>query len=305
LDQIVKGAPPPDATLPHIAITSSAPLATIERPTSSHGSTASTRNLPAQTSDPTALLPSAPPQIYLNLLILEASLRQQYLILRARRRQHTFVLILLLMWIAYFTYGQFLRPREDGTGVGGSVYWLVDTGEKVALISGYVMAALFWVTGQWERGLRWPRRWLGITNRGLRSMNVKIVLTGTPLWKELLSPLSALFPLSTIFPAPTSSYHFIDYTTAERRALAAQSRPRASSSVSSSPVFAEEDIAPGGDTLRLILLPKHFTPDFREDWDSYRAAYWDAENARRSELRSRIRASQRALARHEGGWAWW
>jgi hypothetical protein len=92
------------------------------------------------------LLPSSPPQIYLNLLILEASLRQQYLTLRARKRQHTLVVVGLVLWIAGCFYLQFLRPREDGSGIGGSVYWLVDMAEKVALIGGCVMAALFWAT---------------------------------------------------------------------------------------------------------------------------------------------------------------
>ena len=94
------------------------------------------------------------------------------------------MLLLLSLWLLNFFHAQFLRPRNDGTGVvGGSPYWLVDTLEKVALIAGCVMAILFWVTGQWERGVRWPRRWLGVTNRGLRGMNLKIVVLRRGWWR--------------------------------------------------------------------------------------------------------------------------
>ncbi|KAK3079702.1 hypothetical protein LTS18_004098, partial [Coniosporium uncinatum] len=69
--------------------------------------------------------------------------------------------------------------------------------------------------------------------------------------------------------------------------------------------WAEEDVAPGGDCLKLLLLPKPFTPDFRENWETYRREYWERENERRAELRRRVRARRRAVAKQEGGWLWW
>lgn len=181
LDQLVKGAPAPETTLS----ASSSPL-----------SSSPSQSPRASTPDPLSTLPSSPPQIYLNLLILESSLRAQYLALRERRRQNTFFCMLLALWIAYFSYALFLRPREDGRGVGGSVYWMVEMGEKVALMGGIVTAILIWGTGQWERGVRWPRRWLSVANRGLRGINTKIVVIRGPWWRELLSYLSFLFPYS-------------------------------------------------------------------------------------------------------------
>ncbi|KAI9811122.1 MAG: hypothetical protein M1826_003317 [Phylliscum demangeonii] len=195
LDQIVKGAAPPKGG-----------GARTPRPPSilaghgSHGnqgssssSSSSRRSRPAgPTSDPLHSLPSSPPQIYLNLLILEASLRAQYLTLRARRRQYTFFLALLSGWLGYFVYALFLAPREDGRGVGGSVYWVVEMAEKVALMGGLVTALLVWGTGQWERGIRWPRRWLAVANRGLRIVNAKVVLTKGGWWSELGALLAAL-----------------------------------------------------------------------------------------------------------------
>jgi len=115
LDQIVKGAPPPGKTY------------TVPTTSAVHGAPDSPNAPPMHPSDPLAHLPSSPPQIYLNLLILEASLRTQYLELRARRRQHTFFLTLLGLWILYFGYALFFCAegrwqwcwRIDILGCGG------------------------------------------------------------------------------------------------------------------------------------------------------------------------------------------
>ena len=292
LDQIVKGAPRPATEGESTAYKGSSPT--------SATTTAKPASLPSHPSDPTSTLPSSPPQIYLNLLILEASLRSQYLTLRARRRQHTFFLLILSLWTAYFSYALFLRPREDGSGVGGSVYWTVEVAEKLALMGGMVTAMLMWGTGQWKRGVRWPRRWVGITNRGLRVINTKIVVINGPWWKELLSQLSLLFPYSSFFPVPGPSYQYVDHSLEKGR----HHPPSDGDSVGSNDIH-EEELAPGGDYIKLLLLPKPFSPDFRENWELYRAEYWEKENERRAQSRERIRRKRRELAREQGGWIWW
>ena len=267
--------------------------------------------------DPTSLVPSSPPQIYLNLLILEASLRSQYLSLLSRRRQNTLVLLILALYLGYTTYLVFLRPREDGNGVGGSVYWVLDRCQKISWLGGVVMTVLFRVTGQWERGIRWPRRWLGATNRGLRRFNCKAVMLKRPWWRETVSHLAFLVPYGLLYPTPGSSYHRVEYTQAEKARLRQHQQVRRSSSSAGSGATAvmgngsvreelpEEDLAPGGDVLKLILLPKPFSADFREEWEVFRARYWDAENTRRKALLVRVHSRQREIARKEGGWLWW
>ena len=288
LDQVVKGAPPPGTSVQAVVSRSPSPVLSPPNaePTSSRSSP------PLLPSDPLATLPSSPPQIYLNLLILEASLRAQYLELRARRRQHTFFLFLLTVWIAWFTYLLFLRPREDGSGVGGSVYWVVEMGEKVALMGGVVTGILLWGTGQWDRGVRWPRRWVGVANRGLRSVNAKIIVVKGPWWKEMLGHFAFLFPYSSFFPSNGPSYHYIDPLEKHgHEDMEDTSR--------------EEDLSPGGDYIKLLLLPKPFSPDFRENWELYRLEYWEKENDRRARLRQILRKRQRELARKESPWFWW
>ena len=292
LDQIVKGAPPP-GTSSSVVSRPSSPAPPLEH-SASDFSTSITRIPPP---DPFASLPSSPPQIYLNLLILEASLRAQYLALRARRRQHTFFLLLLFLWVAGFFYALFLRPREDGSGVGGSVYWVVEVAYKVALMGGIVTGLLVWGTGQWERGVRWPRRWIGITNRGLRTINVKVVVLKGPWWKETLGHLSFLFPYSSFFPPQGSNYRYIDQTSEKHSAREALGGDIEAGT--------EEDLSPGGDYIKLLLLPKPFSPDFRENWEMYRTEYWEKENERRANLRQLLQKRDRQLAREQGGWFWW
>ncbi|PGH28759.1 hypothetical protein GX50_08501 [[Emmonsia] crescens] len=270
------------------------------------------------TPDPLSTLPSSPPQIYLNLLILETSLRSQYLALRARRRQNTFFLLLLALWIAYFAYALFLRPREDGRGVGGSVYWVVEMGEKVALMGGVVTGVLIWGTGQWERGVRWPRRWLGVANRGLRGMNTKIVVLRGPWWKEMWSYLGFVFPFPyEVFfpPSTTSSFHYVESTVSgggggggekgRKSRLYDDENLSHTDAITPGTTLVEEDIAPGGDHIKLLLLPKSFSPAFRENWDEYRTDYWEKENERRAVLRRKLKEQRREHAKMRGGWLWW
>ncbi|KAI9867492.1 MAG: hypothetical protein M1813_009051 [Trichoglossum hirsutum] len=318
LDQIVKGAPSSNAALLP-AVRLSSPSDSGSPPTHAHHHSHVTgATPPLLPSDPLSTLPSSPPQIYLNLLILEASFRSQYLTLRDRRRQHTFFLFLLSLWIGYCVYFVFLRPREDGQ-IGGSVYWVVDMGHKVALMGGVVTGILLWGTGQFERGIRWPRRWVGVANRGLRGINSKVVIIKGPWWKELFSTLSLLFPYSSLFPSVASSYVPIE---SSHSSQSVKKKPSVSSglneqlrphrrNVSRTPgdddgsILPGEDLAPGGDYIKLLLLPKPFSPDFRENWELYRSEYWEKENERRARLRQNLRHRQIEIAKQEGGWLWW
>lgn len=260
---------------------------------------------PMQPSDPLASLPSSPPQIYLNLLILEASLRAQFLELRARKRQHTFFLALLALWILFFGHALFFAPREDGSGVGGSVYWVVEVTEKLAFMGGIVTGMLIWGTGQWERGIRWPRRWVGHSNRGLRGFNCKLVVIKRPWWREVLSTVRFILSTELFSPAGSSTYRFVNNTTlatSEKTAKGSHTLPNIHED---GKLGHEEDLAPGGDYVKLLLLPKPFSPAFRENWDVYRTEYWEKENERRAALSAKLKIHDKQLAKQRGGWLWW
>jgi hypothetical protein len=270
LNQVVKGAP---TSIPSLGQPTPLPSFKDEKDISA--------------SPDLANLPSSPPQIYLNLLILESSLRAQYLHLLSRWRLNTFFSLILSVWNVWFFYALFLRPREDGTGLGGSIYWFVEMSEKIALMGGLVTALLIWITGQWERGVRWPKRWLGTTNRGLRTFNLRVVVVRRRWWRELVSYFSFLLPLTVLLSddaGPFSEWHLVEH---ENGAV------------------IEEDLAKGGDHIMLLLLPKSFSPEFRENWEEYRSEYWGRENQRRASLRRKMRSQRRQKAREHGGWKWW
>ena len=272
LNQIVKGAPTANISLPPTP------------PLQSLGKKSSPEARQASLDPHLATLPSSPPQIYLNLLILETSLRAQYLHLVSRRRLNTFFLLLLAAWNCLFFYALFLHPREDGVGLGGSVYWVVETSEKLALMGGIVTLLLVWGTGQWERGIRWPRKWLGTTNRGLRTFNLRVVIIRKRFWREMIGHMSFLLPFGLWREAGGSDWHLVEHETG---------------------MIVEEDLATGGDGIMLLLLPKSFSPEFRQNWEEYRTEYWERENERRWGLRHKLNLQKRVKAKETGGWKWW
>jgi hypothetical protein len=292
LDSIVKGAPFPAAQ----------ELKNVE-PQPSGVTTA------AKPGDPLSSTPSSPSMIYLNLLILEASLRAQYLELRARRRHHSFFLMLLSGWTLGFGYALFLAPREDGSGVGGSVYWVVEMAEKVCFMGGVVTAVLVWATGIWDRGVRWPRKWFGVSNRGLRGFNCKLVVIKRHWWTEALSTLG-WFLTYGLFSSTGSSYRYVEPSILrevdKELHLTSQGHPTL-------PILSEdeenggheEDVSAGGDYVKLLLLAKPFSPTFRENWELYRTEYWERENERRGLIRSKLKDRDRKMLKQYGGWFWW
>lgn len=295
LDSIVKG-------------TASLPTEKAAAPVSP--STSGVTSVPGKPDDPLSQAPSSPSMIYLNLLVLEASLRAQYLELRARRRHHTFFLSILSVWIVGFGYALFLAPREDGRGVGGSVYWGVELIERLCFMGGIITAVLVWATGIWERGVRWPRRWFAISNRGLRGFNLKLVLVKRSWWAEALSTIGFFLTYGLFSNTAASSYHFVDPTIL---AEVEKEMDLAGKAHQHLPVLArdeekgghEEDLAPGGDYVKLLLLAKPFSPTFRENWELYRTEYWERENERRALIGAKLHERQREARKVSGGWFWW
>lgn len=293
IDSIVKGAP-----------------ATPAQNAKSSSGTTPIMPMPGKTGDPTNNAPNSPSMVYLNLLILEASMRAQYLELRARRRHHTFFIMILALWIGGFGYLLFLAPREDGRGMGGSIYWALEGAQKVCFMGGVITAILVWAVGIWERGIRWPRRWFAISNRGLRSFNCKLVKIRRPWYAEALSTIGFFLTYGLFSHTASSSYRHVEPS------LLREVEKELQISNDNHPTLVlphddeeqgghEEDLAPGGDYVKLLLLAKPFSPTFRENWELYRTEYWERENERRALLRKKVKEHDHRLAKQQYGWFWW
>lgn len=143
----------------------------------------------------------------------------------------------------------------------------------------------------------------------LRQFNCKLVVMKEPWWKSLLSTLSFILSYAVFSNNTGSSYRYVD------PALVAESEKATKTGGSHHALVNvheddrvagyEEDLAPGGDHVKLLLLPKPFSPAFRENWDVYRTEYWEKENERRAVLRAKIKERDRQLAKQQGGWLWW
>ncbi|KAG5940406.1 hypothetical protein E4U53_007597 [Claviceps sorghi] len=312
IDSIVKGAP---VIIDHVKSTSG--------PSGSSGSSSIRLPTLGKQGDPLNHTPSSPAMVYLNLLILEASLRAQFLELRARKRHHTFFLTLLTLWVAFFGYKLYFAPREDGRGVGGSIYWALEGAQKVCFMGGIITAVLIWGTGIWDRGIRWPRRWFAVSNRGLRAFNCKLVIIRRPWWAEALSTIAFFLTYGLLSHTASSSYRHVDPSLLRETEKELQlhhgdghvptlvlphddeEKGGGGGGGGGGGVGHEDDLAPGGDYVKLLLLPKPFSPTFRENWELYRTEYWERENERRALLRQKVKEHDRRLAKQAHGWFWW
>ncbi len=192
--------------------------------------------------------------------------------------------------------------------MGGSIFWVVEATEKVCLGGGIMTAVLIWGTGQWERGIRWPRRWIYTTNRGLRGFNCKLVVMKQSMWQEMTSMVSFLFSYGLISSSSGTSYRYVDQALlveSEKSHKVGGHHALPDIDENDGADGYEEDLAPGGDHIKLLLLPKPFSPGFRENWDIYRTEYWEKENERRAALRKKLKERERKIAKEQGGWFWW
>lgn len=161
--------------------------------------------------------------------------------------------------------------------------------------------------------MRWPRRWVGVTNRGLRGMNLKVVVLKGPWWRrgisQILGPLLAVVYLLRPGSASVGSFQWMVWPERESKVDGGKFAYREGSvrvdRGQQGQVVKEEDVAEGGDVLRLMLLPKAFSAEFREGWEKWRDDYWGKENARRSDLRKVVKRKETAKAKEQGGLFWW
>ncbi|KAK5998596.1 hypothetical protein PT974_00977 [Cladobotryum mycophilum] len=253
IDSLVKGAPtaPYNVKLGTAAVLSSAgkalPVHDLPEPVD-------TRSIPAGPVSRIARQETAPYFLSDPALPLGRILRLQTILCDARR-----------------------RPR-----CGGSIYWAVEGAQKVCFMGGIITAVLVWATGIWDRGIRWPRRWFAISNRGLRGFNCKLVIIRQTWWSEALSTIGFFLTYGIFSHTASSSYRHVE------PALLRQ---------------VEKELQLTSDNHPTLIVPSD--DDERENWELYRTEYWERENERRALLRQKVQEHGRKLAKEQYGWLWW
>lgn len=140
---------------------------------SSSASSFTTRLLPVEPA------PYHPANVYRNLLIMEESLRTEYVQLRFTRRIYTIFFLCLIAGTVVLSYYVFLNP---------SIYRGVHFFNRLGLMILLVTIVLFYISGSYSTTLVHSRRFIHNTNKGLHTFNVKLVKI-PPTWLESLVDL--------------------------------------------------------------------------------------------------------------------
>lgn len=146
---------------------------------------------------------------------------------------------------------------------------------------------LYYATGLYYKTIVEPRIFVASANRGLRSINIKLVKV--PLTtREWIGWWYRWYTFRPPPPRPAAPVKRRPSNTAKRPIhLAATptkplyTREPAQPSIQSEDEDDVDEWLPGGMHIKLVVLPRGFSPDFREGWELYRVEYWEKENEER------------------------
>lgn len=117
-----------------------------------------------------------PQQIFSTLMIMEESLRRQYVELAVSRRRHVLFFFGLVIAAVYYSYAVFVAP---------SMYWVLNVVDRLLVFTCYITLGLFYLTGLYRRAFVVAPRFVSDANKGLRLFNVKLVRV-PPTWGEAI-----------------------------------------------------------------------------------------------------------------------
>lgn len=201
-------------------------------------------------------------KIFRNLLILEESLRQQVMQQRALRRKYLTFLAILCSLIASISHHLYFSDY-----LSASVRVML----QLTLLALCVILMLYHLSGEYQKTIVLPRKFLSSTNKGLRQLNVRLVKIKTSLADSLVDLMRelglffctmALRSLHTIYPSKIRNPN----SRLETFLVSAQ--------LQCQPRFGLTDV-------KLTLLPRSFNTDIREGWELYRNEFWINEGVRR------------------------
>ncbi|CAK7891069.1 hypothetical protein CAAN1_01S01838 [[Candida] anglica] len=204
-------------------------------------------------------------KIFRNLLILEESLREQVIQQRALRRKYlTFLAILcsLIASISHHLY--FIDPNLSASGAMRVIF-------QFTLFALLVTLMLYHLSGEYQKTIVVPRKFLYSTNKGLRQLNVRLVKIKTSLTDDatdiirefsLFIATMCLNCLHKVYPSMIENKN----SKLEVFLVSCQSQCQ--------PRIGVTDV-------KLVLNARVFSTDVREGWELYRSDFWIQEGVRR------------------------
>lgn len=203
-------------------------------------------------------------KIFRNLLILEESLRQQVIQQRALRRKYLTFLAVLCSLIASISHHLYFSNSSSNSGPVRVILQFI-------LLALLVTLMLYHLSGEYQKTIVLPRKFLSSTNKGLRQLNVRLVKIKTPLTDNiidlireflLLIATMCLDSLHKVYPSIKNNKHSRIEVFLVGCQL--QCQPRI-----------------GVTDVKLVLNARVFNTDVREGWELYRSEFWIHEGVRR------------------------
>lgn len=206
-------------------------------------------------------------KIFRNLLILEESLREQVIQQRALRRKYLTFLAVLCSLIASISHHLYFNNDSNASSSSGAVRVIL----QFTLLALLVTLMLYHLSGEYQKTIVLPRKFLSSTNKGLRQLNVRLVKIKTPLTDNiidlireflLLMATMCLNSLHKVYPSIIQNKH--SKLEVFLVSCQLQCQPRI-----------------GVTDVKLVLNARVFNTDVREGWELYRSEFWIHEGVRR------------------------
>lgn len=204
-------------------------------------------------------------KIFRNLLILEESLREQVIQQRALRRKYlTFLAVLCFIIASISHHLYFLEYPRSNNGTFRVVL-------QFTLLALLVTLMLYYLSGEYQKTIVAPKKFLSSTNKGLRQLNVRLVKIKTPLTDSIIDLIRefllfmatmCLTSLHKVYPSMLNNKN--SKLEVFLISCQLQCQPRI-----------------GVTDVKLVLNARVFSTDVREGWELYRSDFWVQEGVRR------------------------
>ena len=202
-------------------------------------------------------------KIFRNLLLLEENLRQQVIQQRAMRRKYLTFLAILCSLSASIAH-QLYFVEKTPTGTKRVIL-------QFSLLALLVTLMLYHLSGEYQKTIVLPRRFLSSTNKGLRQFNIRLVKIKIPLSDSIIDLVRemSLFVVNLLL----ISFHRLNPAMIQNR----------DSKLEVFLVSCQLQCQPriGITDVKLVLNARMFNTDIREGWELYRSEFWIHEGVRR------------------------
>ncbi|KAL6452212.1 SPO7 Sporulation-specific protein SPO7 [Candida maltosa Xu316] len=202
-------------------------------------------------------------KVFRNLLILEESLREQVIQQRAMRRKYLTFLSILCSIIAALSHHLFIMDNTSS----GTIRVIL----QFCLLATIITLMLYHLSGEYQKTIVLPRKFLSSTNQGIRQLNVRLVKIKTPFVDKVTDFIREI------------SLSFVNFNLEVFHKLSPNSIQNKNSKIEVFLVTCQSQCQPriGVTDVKLVLNARVFNTDIREGWEMYRSEFWINEGIRR------------------------